>query len=178
LDEERAFDILTIILTFPSVPHSIVRDLTANLTAQTISIQEGNGVIAARCRALLVHVQQRHPDLLQACFQTALADSEGHKDVLEQLLISLSVELPGASRASSGRNDADMIVASTSADAAVRVIAVRELYMKLSTSNYLPLELVSQLHQAFITILDNPVVIGLDSLSPLGSRTRHACTRA
>ena len=146
LDEERAFEILTSIVTFPSVPQIIVQDLTNALIAQSAAAQQDDGAVLSRIRALLVHIQQRHPDLLQACFEVAILDAGENKNALEQLLISLSVELPGGAAGTSNAKDTDMVIASTSADAAVRVIAVRELLEKMSSSDIAESELVSRIH--------------------------------
>ena len=142
LVEDRAFDTLTSLVTFQSVPFSIIYDLAKSLIQQAVSAPELGAAALARGRSLLVHVQQRHPELLQTCFEAALKDAGDSKDALEQLLISLSVELPSGT---SSAKDADMVVASTSADAAVRVIAVRELYENLAKGDLIPLDSVSQI---------------------------------
>ncbi|EKM52689.1 uncharacterized protein PHACADRAFT_101069 [Phanerochaete carnosa HHB-10118-sp] len=156
LDEERAADILTSLVTFQSVPLSIVRDLANALIQQAVSTPEPDATVLARGRSLLVHVQQRHPELLQMYFEAALEDAGENKDALEQLLISLSVELPGGF---AGTKEADMVVASTSADAAVRVIAVRELYEKFAKGDLSPSDLVSARSALLARVQDTHVPV-------------------
>ncbi|GJE92911.1 U3snoRNP10 and BP28CT domain-containing protein [Phanerochaete sordida] len=139
LDDERAAEILTALVTYQAVPLSVVRALADALIEQ-MQVEDAESATRACARSLLVHIQQRHPETLQACFEAALKDAGENRDALEQLLISLSVDLSGGAEAA---QDADMVVASTSADASVRVIAVRELYEKLEKGDLSSSELAS-----------------------------------
>lgn len=143
MDDTRALDILTAFVTFQDVPQAIIQDLADMLVSQAIATEEHNATVLARGRSLLVHIQQRHPEPLQTVFETALKDAGDSKDTLEQLLISLSVDLPGAAASSDEVAESDMIIASTSADVTVRVIAIRELYKRLTKDDLVPLESVS-----------------------------------
>ena len=92
-----------------------------------VSLKEDSSPeLPLRIRSLLVHIQQRHPDVLQSAFDDMLQADPEKKDVLEQALLSLSVDLPGAPG-----QKLDSVVSSMSSESAVRVIAVRELFEKL-----------------------------------------------
>lgn len=95
---------------------------------------------------MLVHLQQRHPTALQCSSETVLSEIGVDKNAVEQLLLSLSVQLPpsrdGTTNASSTEG-IDAIIASTSADSSVRSIAVRDLYARLSRNDSGTLDLVS-----------------------------------
>lgn len=131
----------------PSLPLPTIKDLALLLIRSHIGSVEQpdqNETAPARARSILVHIQQRHPAALQELFESMHDDDEfaEKKEAVEQLLLSLSVALPVP-----GTADADMevdtIVASTSADAPVRVIAVRKLYETLLSSGLPESERVS-----------------------------------
>lgn len=147
IDETHAFNALNALVMSPSLPSPTVKDLALLLIRSHIGGAEQpdqNETAPARARSILVHIQQRHPAALQEVFESMLEDAEfvEKKEAVEQLLLSLSVALPV-----SGAVDADMeldtIVASTSADAPVRVIAVRKLYETLLSSDLPESERVS-----------------------------------
>ena len=161
IGETHAFDVLTALATSPSLPLPSIKDLALALIHLHIDgTKKANSdqTDSARARSVLVHMQQRHPATLQEVFGSVLQDTEyaDKKDAVEQLLLSLSVALPGPNAAATVA-ELDMIVASTSADAPVRVIAVRQLYEKLSDAQLPELERVntvvlSSVHVQILTI--------------------------
>lgn len=107
--------------------------------------------VQARARSLLVHIHQRHPTTLQRAFQEALStpngeeqEAEADKNHVEQLLLSLSVQLPqGGAAAGEVRQEEDLVVATVNADATVRARAVRGLYDSLTAGDLTGLDIVS-----------------------------------
>ena len=151
LEDARAFEILTSLVTLHDVPHKLISDLATTLVERAVA-SEADATALARGRSLLVHIQQRYPEPLQGAFEIALKDPGDKKELLEQLLISLSVELPGVASDPGETSETDIVVASTSADATVRVIAVRELYERLAKDDLSPVESVSCL-QLFLALI-------------------------
>jgi U3 small nucleolar RNA-associated protein 10 len=96
---------------------------------------ESENAIQPRARSLLVNLHQRHPQILQNAFQNILNDETLDKNATEQLLLSLSVNLPKPvnGQTSARASKTDNVMATVSADATVRVSAVRALYEQMST---------------------------------------------
>lgn len=98
------------------MPDTIITPLATLLLSDAVSAQQEH------TRTLLSSIQQRHPGALSAAIQDASTDEdEGTKEALEQVVISLSVVFGG------DKKNADVVLASTSAEEEVRVIAVRGL---------------------------------------------------
>lgn len=144
LEDSRVLEVLTALVTFQTIPQVIIRNLTDILIEQAAASDNDVNALPLG-RSLLVHIQQRHPELLQAAFEAALAEPGDRKDTLEQLLISLSVDLPGVVTNPSTAAETDMVVASTSAEAVVRVVAVRQLYEQLTKDDLPLIEKVTEL---------------------------------
>lgn len=128
----------------------MVQDLSTDLIRLNIQPTEriDDGAVAdkhvsARARSVLVHIQQRFPAALEAAFEAVLNDSAEEKEAVEQLLLSLSVALPVSGSGDSKDGDLDSVVASTTADASVRAVAVRRLYEQLSSADLPASEKVS-----------------------------------
>lgn len=70
--------------------------MTSGLIAQLTSGSDDEAadtkqIVDGRIRALLVQTQQRHPLILQKCFESAMAEDSSEKEALEQALLSLSL---------------------------------------------------------------------------------------
>lgn len=143
MDDERSFSIITSLVTYQKLPQVIVTDLTNELIALALDSDESDTGAFARGRSVLVHIQQRHPGALQESFEPALSNAGDRREILEQLLISLSVDIPGVPASAQAHSDTDMVVASTSADVAVRMIAVQKLQEQLREGSVPATEMVS-----------------------------------
>ncbi|KZT03292.1 uncharacterized protein LAESUDRAFT_744673 [Laetiporus sulphureus 93-53] len=128
LSREPAVDLLTSTLALTELPNSISRHAAELLLRDLINAEDPAAPDVLTARSLLSQLKQRHAEVVQQACEEALKQDEGKREVIEQLAISLSMSLPG----SSGKNRLDKIVASVSADAYVRAIAVRNLYSTLS----------------------------------------------
>ncbi|KAH9921142.1 uncharacterized protein B0H18DRAFT_1086220 [Fomitopsis serialis] len=89
-----------------------------------------NGVVNAR-RALSIF-QLHHPRIVESVCEEAMKE-EDKREAVEQIVLSLAMITPGHAKA--GKADADMVIASLSADANVRAVAVRELCDKLASES-------------------------------------------
>ncbi len=155
------------------IPQTILHSMTSGLillslhSPHTIEPTDGTGNASqaqARARSLLVHIHQRHPTTLQRAFQEALSTSNGEdqeafeadtdKNHVEQLLLSLSVQLPQAGAATGEvRQEEDLVVATVNADATVRARAVRGLYDSLTAGDLTGLDIVSAKFPNFFSML-------------------------
>lgn len=129
----------------------ILLSLHSPHTTEPIDVTGNASQAQARARSLLVHIHQRHPTTLQRAFQEALSTPNGEdqgaetdKNHVEQLLLSLSVQLPQAGAAAGEvRQEEDWVVATVNADATVRARAVRGLYDSLTAGDLTGLDIVS-----------------------------------
>ncbi|KAI0692328.1 hypothetical protein BC835DRAFT_1416622 [Cytidiella melzeri] len=144
LDDERAFVILTTLVTYPDLPQNVLVIMSSGLVRLSLQQeeQERDSTKQARARSLLVHLHQRHPQILQKTIQDVLSDSELDQNAAEQLSLSLSVQLPqpgGKKNVDTGK--VDLVMATTSADATVRAAAVRSLYERMASKDHTGFEL-------------------------------------
>lgn len=113
------------------LPSVLIQPITMSLLRTLVTPKDDIPTeLPLRIRSLLVSIQQRYPDVLQNAFDKTLTSDPEKKDVLEQALLSLPVDLPGPSA-----QKLDSIVGSMNAEANVRIIAVRELFEKLQSGN-------------------------------------------
>ncbi|KAJ3530221.1 hypothetical protein NM688_g7742 [Phlebia brevispora] len=137
IDDAHACSVLTALVTSPSLPLATIKELARALIQSHVeSAEQEDQSGPAQARSILVHIQQRYPNALQGAFEAALNDEAygEKKEVLEQLLLSLSVALP-TSEVVDADAGLDSVVASMSADGPVRVVAVRQLYEKLASGD-------------------------------------------
>lgn len=127
LSDEQAFRVVDALVTHSELPAILIRSLTVSLFKALV--EQSSTESHSKIRSLLVQVQQRHPDVLQNSYDDMLETDSDKKDVLEQALLSLSMDLPGTTK------KLDSVVGSMNADSNVRIIAVRELYEKLKTGD-------------------------------------------
>ena len=123
-----------------------------NLSLQHSHLAEpelDDGTVKARARSLLVHLHQRHPQVLHHAFQDALADDKVDKSSAEQLLLSLSVQLPGSGK-TAGVGEEDLLFATMSADVSTRATALRDLYERMQSGDLKGLDSVSTSSSAII----------------------------
>ncbi|KAI0092311.1 armadillo-type protein [Irpex rosettiformis] len=139
LDNERATSVLTSLVTYAEVPRAVILAMASGLIDLSLhSSESDSGTIQARARSLLVHLHQRHPQVLHKAFQVALADEEDH-NAAQQLLLSLSVQLPEGSKTAEVGEE-DLVLATISADANIRASAVRGLYERMGSGNFTGLD--------------------------------------
>ncbi len=173
LSDERALQIVTALITYPKLPPVMVESITASLIELLLGEQAPDENTLARGRSLLVHIQQRHPTVLNKAFEASLNKSE-KKEPIERFLLSFSMELPGYDK---GKN-LDMVVASTSADSTVRVLAIRELYDKLSSPSLEDAERVSRTDIHILQLYSLQTSSAVGALCPTSSRAGYKRPRA
>ncbi|KAH8084910.1 armadillo-type protein [Cristinia sonorae] len=161
LEDERSFNIILSLLPAKNLPSEIIQVTTSSLIAQIVSVgQDGatgqKGVVEGRARALLVQIQQRHPSILQKCFDDALEGDETSKEALQQALLSLSLDTSAHKDIPGGT---DMVIASANADGNVRAIAVRDLYAKLANGSLSESESASIKSALLIRVQDTNVAV-------------------
>ncbi|KAF7977911.1 hypothetical protein HWV62_2480 [Athelia sp. TMB] len=126
LPQSTARDILHTFAATPLALPAILNPLASLLLASAISNPE-----EATYRTLLASIQQRHPGTLRTASEVVIQEAgEGSKEGVEQVVISLSVTF-GDGGVSQNKKSADLVLASTSADENVRVIAVQGLLSAL-----------------------------------------------
>lgn len=132
-------------MTYSDLPSAIIRGIADALIH--LSVQHNTeATTQARCRSLLIHMQQRHPNILQKAFQTVLNHTEVDKDIIEQLILSLSVQIPEPTNGTDigGQiGEVDLLLATINADSTVRASAVRTLHDRLAKGDLGNLDLVS-----------------------------------
>lgn len=146
MPDNHASVLLESIISTPSILPSIVEHTAKLLIKEALS--QDNAEKAAVARSLLSNIQQRHPEVFQRVTQ-AQQDDEELKKSIDKLVLSLSLvgsddrlngfevdsSLSQVSTAGSQSKEVDMVLASTSADTNIRVIAVKELLSSLSNSS-------------------------------------------
>ncbi|KAF9034474.1 hypothetical protein BDZ89DRAFT_1158021 [Hymenopellis radicata] len=120
LEEGGAVDFLETILTASSPKDTLVR-LTGHLL--TLAVKPDGEVVVAR--RLLQHVHQRYPAILHEAVDKVSTTDEALKGSLEQLVLSLFMNQSYSE--DTNKDHADMVIAATSADAKVRLIATGRL---------------------------------------------------
>ncbi|KAI0712775.1 armadillo-type protein [Cerioporus squamosus] len=132
IDNVAASAILESFLTSPALPPGTARSAAVSLMRQ---LTEGDTAAdsALELRSLLSQLHQRHPDAVQTASQ-AIIDEDGDKrDAVEQLVMSISMPVPGPSSGDS--ETTTLLVGASSGDAAVRAKAVRDLLTRAADEN-------------------------------------------
>ncbi|EKM74924.1 hypothetical protein AGABI1DRAFT_123475 [Agaricus bisporus var. burnettii JB137-S8] len=128
LSDQRAIMMLESIISSPTT-HPVVIERTTSLLIKEALSQEEHVPTA---RSLLSTIQQRHPDIFHRASHAEQEEDEELKRTIDQLVLSLSLVSTDGSQSKVG---ADMVIASTSADTNVRVVAVKELLSSLSDTS-------------------------------------------
>ncbi|THH26927.1 hypothetical protein EUX98_g7265 [Antrodiella citrinella] len=181
INEDRPFSIILSLLSLPSLPSESIFAVTSSLITQLtrssgVVSDETKPVVDGRTRALLVQAQQRHPDILQKCFDRAMTEDAENKEALEQALLSLSlvrsnvvfifdadIDLPQDIPVADAPGELDMVVASSNADGIVRAIAVRDLFARLTIGGLSDAEL-SSVRSALLTRVQDTNASVLEAL--------------
>ncbi|EPQ56067.1 hypothetical protein GLOTRDRAFT_129071 [Gloeophyllum trabeum ATCC 11539] len=161
LKNESAYVILEAILSSPEVPSAIVQRAARLLLGRVIDPESGDENMS-QYRRILSLIQQRYPLVLQKAAEETISEDEDAKEVVEQLILSLSmVQVSGGSGQVDEPNQ-DMIIAASNADPSVRNIAVRNIYEMLDTSEdrapselqAIHLALLTRIHDSNISVLE------------------------
>ncbi|KAK0200852.1 hypothetical protein DFS33DRAFT_1386800 [Desarmillaria ectypa] len=128
LNEDTAFGLLETILMSSNTPDIIVGRLSEHLIKLAISETESSNTILV-ARRLLSHVHQCNSAILHSVSEEMAQDDEELKPSLDNLVMSLSMnQTYTTTTGTSSKDDSgDTILASTSADAKIRLIAVKDL---------------------------------------------------
>ncbi|KAF8797612.1 hypothetical protein BYT27DRAFT_7204423 [Phlegmacium glaucopus] len=160
--DEASVTLLEKIIAASNMPSTVIVALTTSLmkdvlnpTSETQTVMTG--------RRLLSLIQPRHPSVLQKVAGTLSEADESVNDAVEQLVISLSMMDP-ASGQPSRREDIDMILASSSADVNVRLIAVKELTKSISGEKVSSLENMESIRNALLSRLQDSNILILEAL--------------
>ncbi|KAK0216141.1 armadillo-type protein [Armillaria fumosa] len=128
LDEDTAFGLLETIIMSSNSPDIIIGRLSERLIKLAVSETESSNTVLV-ARRLLSHVHQRYPAILHSVSEEMAQDDEELKTSLDNLVMSLSMNQTYSTTTGASSEDAnnDTILASTSADAKIRLIAVKDL---------------------------------------------------
>ncbi|KAF9451337.1 hypothetical protein P691DRAFT_663457 [Macrolepiota fuliginosa MF-IS2] len=129
LPDGHASVLLESIVSTPAISSSVVGRSASLLIKEALSQENPDGATAAR--SLLSTIQQRHPDAFQRAALAEQEEDEELKEAIDQLVLSLSLV---STTETQSKDKVDMVLASTNADANVRVIAVKELLSSLTGS--------------------------------------------
>ena len=88
--EDNASTFLDSIIASPNVPTIVVRRTSTMLINQSISLQGSTPDVLA-IRRILSSIQQRHPSTLHEVVEEISQSDNASKDLVEQLIISLSM---------------------------------------------------------------------------------------
>ncbi|EMD35136.1 hypothetical protein CERSUDRAFT_107124 [Gelatoporia subvermispora B] len=156
LADASAFTLLTSLLICEQIPSGVSRRAIVGLFH--VLLEESTSEATENARKLLAQLQQRQSRQLQQAFDSFVAQREEKQEVLEQILLSLSLKLPNSSKAQI--QEEDTIVASLSADSTVRTSAVRDLLTMLSSTSLPATELDAAKSALRARVLDiNTVVL-------------------
>ncbi|TFK37695.1 hypothetical protein BDQ12DRAFT_685121 [Crucibulum laeve] len=125
LADDTTTSLLEALLVTSNVPAAIIEHATKSLLKQVLSSDTLASVVLT-ARRLLSIIHQRYPAILNDVAERESKADASVQASVEQLLISLSVT-PGKSKPAASQKDVDLILASSSADAKVRAIAVKDL---------------------------------------------------
>ncbi|OCH90866.1 hypothetical protein OBBRIDRAFT_729952 [Obba rivulosa] len=131
LADESTLPILASILTYEQTLSTV--SLRAIIALFEALLEDSTSKPAESVQKLLSQLQQRQSRLLQQAFENLVKKDETKREALEQILLSLSLTMPGVSKALN--QEQDTIVASFSADSTARVSAVRDLFKMLSNTD-------------------------------------------
>ncbi|TFK83295.1 hypothetical protein K466DRAFT_498737 [Polyporus arcularius HHB13444] len=124
IDNLAASAILESLLTsqtlLPGVARSAASTLIRQLTEGDIAAES-----ASESRSLLSQLHQRHPDAVQSASRAIIDEDDGRREGVEQLILSISLPVPGPSTSDS--ETTTLLVGASSGDAAIRAKAVRDL---------------------------------------------------
>ncbi|KAK0476138.1 hypothetical protein IW261DRAFT_1643515 [Armillaria novae-zelandiae] len=128
LEDDTAFGLLETIIMSSNSPDIIIGRLSERLIKLAVSETESSNTVLV-ARRLLSHVHQRYPAILHSVSEEMVQDAEELKASLDNLLMSLSMnQTYSTTTGTSSKDDSnDTILASTSADAKIRLIAVKDL---------------------------------------------------
>ncbi|KAG7447396.1 uncharacterized protein BT62DRAFT_967377 [Guyanagaster necrorhizus] len=128
LNEDVALGLLETIIMASNTPDIIIGRLSENLIKLAISETESSNTILV-ARRLLVHVHQRYSSILHSVSEEMAQDDEELKPSLDNLVMSLSMNQTYSTTSGTSSKDGsgDAILASSSADAKIRLIAVKDL---------------------------------------------------
>ncbi|KAK0447887.1 uncharacterized protein EV420DRAFT_1647628 [Desarmillaria tabescens] len=138
LNEDGALSLLETIIMSPNTPDITIGRLSEHLIKLAISETESSNTVLV-ARRLLSHVHQRHSAILHSVSEEMTQDDEELKPSLDNLVMSLSMNQSYSTTTGTSSKDdnSDTILASTSADAKIRLIADERPYQEISfgTSN-------------------------------------------
>ncbi|KAI0270487.1 hypothetical protein BC834DRAFT_967272 [Gloeopeniophorella convolvens] len=124
LEEPTAYSLLSSLISSTSAPINVLATITGQLMDRAL---EGSPSPTSNSHRLLVSLQQRYPTLVQDASRTIIRENEDQQDVVEQLILSLSV------KTSQGGNtlETDMVIASMDVNGEIRAAAVQNILHSL-----------------------------------------------
>ncbi|KAF8154101.1 hypothetical protein B0H34DRAFT_800000 [Crassisporium funariophilum] len=162
LSEESSVDILKTVIAASTTSLSVIETMTT-LLIQLVLKPEVEKEIVLVARHLLSLIQQRYPLVLQRVAEALGEDDESVNDAVAQLTISLSMTKQVLGQNSNDK-DIDMVLASASADATVRVSAVKDLIKSISGKGNSEIEDIASIRGALIARLQDTNVQVLEAL--------------
>ncbi|KDQ54552.1 hypothetical protein JAAARDRAFT_135194 [Jaapia argillacea MUCL 33604] len=147
LEVESTYQVLESACTSTKLSPAIVRKLTEVVFHQVVS--QDTMVASTLQRRLLSVIKLHHADAFQRAAEALMENDEDAKPAVEQLILSLSVK-----DFVSGAGEYDTVLASTSADANVRNIAVRDLLQRLPSVEAIHSALLARVFDTSIQVLE------------------------
>ncbi|KII90106.1 hypothetical protein PLICRDRAFT_686024 [Plicaturopsis crispa FD-325 SS-3] len=141
VDDPTSLSILESIIASTDMPPSVVERTSVLLMSSPVPDHSETR------QRLLSSIHQRHPEALQKAANGA-ADQD---DAVKQLMVSLSVVVPGVGKKNKKTGpESDKIVASMSSNKSVRATAVQDLLQTLTDQNDLDPANVDSIHSALL----------------------------
>ncbi|KAF8626030.1 hypothetical protein AX15_005120 [Amanita polypyramis BW_CC] len=129
IEDDGVQSLMSSLLVHQDTPTNVLERITGLVLEGALS----SGTSQTELRPLLLSIHQRHPAVLHSVSEEMVRNSDSTQSSMQQLLVSLSLDaqFPIAKKDSSQKHD--MVVASANADSSVRVTAVKELLLQLSS---------------------------------------------
>ncbi|RPD60690.1 hypothetical protein L227DRAFT_501246 [Lentinus tigrinus ALCF2SS1-6] len=163
IDDLAASSIVEALLTSQTLLSGIARSAAAALIHRLTTEEPSS---ALELRSLLSQLHQRHPAAVHAASKAIIDEDEDKRNAVEQLVLSISLPVPGPSTGDS--ETTTLLVGAASGDAAVRAKAVRDLVTRAADGNLADSEKQSIASTLLLRVHDDavPVLQALYSTSP------------
>ncbi|KAF8630264.1 hypothetical protein AX17_005450 [Amanita inopinata Kibby_2008] len=160
MGDEMTQSFMSSLLTYPDIPRTVVEQVTRLALKHVLSSE----VPQTELRPLLSSIHQRHPQALRLVSEEIIEDDESMQTIVQQLLISLTLDLQSPVAVEAGGEKHDMVIASASAESNVRMIAVTKLLETLSDTQLMKNSELEAIQSALISRVQDTDVQVLETL--------------
>ncbi|KAK2465147.1 hypothetical protein APHAL10511_002839 [Amanita phalloides] len=147
LRDDEVRSLMSYLLTCQDMPTKVLEQITRLALEHVIS----TGSLQTELRPILSSIHQRHPEILHLTSEGMCQVDPSFQSSLQALLVSLSLDIPSSSLNNNKGEKLDMVVASSSSEYNMRIIAVKELIGLLSSSDLLRTSELESIESALVS---------------------------